>query len=499
MEHTNYSTVYLVKHNTLNVERVAKVILKAEHDTDSILKEANLIKNLKHQDIPIIYDIEEDDISICIIEEYISGKSLREFVNDYEEIPVKNICDIIIKLCDILEFLHNYNGGIIHLDLKPDNIIINENNEVKLIDFGSAKRSDESEFNGMGTLNFAAPEQYSKDGEAEIDIRADIYSVGMILFYMVSNGHVCMNKDGNMDNNFHLKNICNNKLYPIIKKCTRHNPNNRYSTCGALKRDIIKFLKKTKEDRNHSYIVNVTGIRHGIGTTHVVLSMAGFFASMGLKCLVADETGNNHIGTEAMKGILTPKGTFYYNNVHYLPNYEGLVEMEPEEYDVIMVDRGTVYDGNNNESVNTVRPDNYKNPCINEILSDFGEYEAVNVVVVGGRYGQIEEYNILKGLKSQTLIMVNLLSGEQFYEYSNYMLKKFKCYRMPCVYEVCKGNNVFFETMKDFVQDNFPTIWEQIRADRKKEKTDFLYEKMLYIWHKVTTFQKKNIKRKNCV
>lgn len=488
MGHTNYSTVYLVKHTTLNVERVAKVILKAEYDTESILKEANLIKNLKHQDIPIIYDIEEDDISICIIEEYISGKSLREFVNDCEKIPEKSICDIIIKLCDILEFLHNYDGGIIHLDLKPDNIIINENNEVKLIDFGSAKRSGESEFNGMGTLNFAAPEQYSGDDTVKLDVRADIYSIGMILFYMASNGHVYMNEDGKGDNNFHLNSICNSKLYPIIKKCTRHNPNNRYATCGALKRDIIKFLKKTKEDRNHSYIVNVTGVRHGIGTTHVVLSIAEFFASMGLKCLVADETSNNHIGMEAMKGILTTKGTFYYNNVHYLPNYEGSVEMKPEEFDVIVVDRGIVYDGNNNESVNTVRPDNYKSLCINEILSDFGEYEVINAVVAGGRYGQAEELNILNGLDSRTLIMANLLSGEQFYKYSNYILKNFKCYRIPCIYEVSKGNNVFFETMKDFVQDNFPTIWEQIRADRKKEKTGFLYEKMLYIWHKVTTF-----------
>ena len=75
MAKTNHSNVYLVRHTALDTLRVAKVIRKADMDSDTILREARLIKNLKHSHIPVIYDIEEDDISICIIEEYISGKS----------------------------------------------------------------------------------------------------------------------------------------------------------------------------------------------------------------------------------------------------------------------------------------------------------------------------------------------------------------------------------------------------------------------------------------
>lgn len=113
--------------------RVAKVINKASYDKGHIIREASLIKNLKHPHIPVIYDIYEDDISICIIEEYISGKSLRDFVYESEKLGINQICDIGIKLCNILEYLHNYCGGIIHLDIKPDNIIIDDNNNVKLI------------------------------------------------------------------------------------------------------------------------------------------------------------------------------------------------------------------------------------------------------------------------------------------------------------------------------------------------------------------------------
>ena len=135
MAKTNHSNVYLVRHTALDTLRVAKVIRKADMDSDTILREARLIKNLKHSHIPVIYDIEEDDISICIIEEYISGKSLRSYINDTDNIKTSEICDIAVKLCDILEYLHNCDNEIIHLDIKPDNIIIDEHNNVKLIDF----------------------------------------------------------------------------------------------------------------------------------------------------------------------------------------------------------------------------------------------------------------------------------------------------------------------------------------------------------------------------
>lgn len=78
--------------------RVAKVINKASCDKGHIIREASLIKNLKHPHIPVIYDIYEDDISICIIEEYISGKSLRDFVCESEKLGINQICDIGDKL-----------------------------------------------------------------------------------------------------------------------------------------------------------------------------------------------------------------------------------------------------------------------------------------------------------------------------------------------------------------------------------------------------------------
>ena len=289
-------------------------------DSDTILREARLIKNLKHSHIPVIYDIEEDDISICIIEEYISGKSLRSYINDTDNIKTSEICDIAVKLCDILEYLHNCDNEIIHLDIKPDNIIIDEHNNVKLIDFGSSIHKAGLTQAGMISPGYA--EQY---GGKELTYQTDIYSVGMVLKFMADSNSTV-----------------HNKLYPVINKCTRHNQYRRYKNVKALRWELeqtarsditffqkIKFINKnvinktsstilnnTYADesenvsgsvlenykinsiygiKNYSYIIKVSGSRRGIGVTHTVLSMAHCLGDYGLKCLVIEGSGRTDI------------------------------------------------------------------------------------------------------------------------------------------------------------------------------------------------------------
>ena len=141
---SNHSTIYLVRHVILDVYRVAKVFTGSHEESERLLNEAHLIKNLKHPHIPVIYDIEqnigEDNDSICIIEEYIDGKSLRQYVNDETEtkgyLDIREICRIGKELCCILEYLHSFNDeGILHMDIKPDNIMLDNYGKVKLIDF----------------------------------------------------------------------------------------------------------------------------------------------------------------------------------------------------------------------------------------------------------------------------------------------------------------------------------------------------------------------------
>ena len=107
------------------------------------------------------------------------------------------------SLCNILEYLHNYCGGIIHLDIKPDNIIIDDNNNVKLIDFGNSLYSYETNDQSMLSPGFAAPEQYQG---AQPTKRTDIYSVGMVLKFMTDTSG--------------FSRISHKRIYQVIMKCT---------------------------------------------------------------------------------------------------------------------------------------------------------------------------------------------------------------------------------------------------------------------------------------
>ena len=147
------------------------------------MKEAHLIKNLKHPHIPVIYDIEqnigEDNDSICIIEEYIDGKSLRQYVHDETDtrgyLSVHEICRIGIELCCILEYLHGYNGnGILHMDIKPDNIMLDKNGKVKLIDYDNAVEGNAGLTVESGSPLYAAPEQYNREKAV---IQSDIFQI----------------------------------------------------------------------------------------------------------------------------------------------------------------------------------------------------------------------------------------------------------------------------------------------------------------------------------
>ena len=311
---------------------MAKVINKASYDKGHIIREASLIKNLKHPHIPVIYDIYEDDISICIIEEYISGKSLRDFVCESEKLGINQICDIGIKLCNILEYLHNYCGGIIHLDIKPDNIIIDDNNNVKLIDFGNSLYSYETNDQSMLSPGFAAPEQYQG---AQPTKRTDIYSVGMVLKFMTDASG--------------FSRISHKRIYQVIMKCTRHKPELRYRNVQAVSCALQHIscqsgrLGKIKEGNSHSYVIRISGTKRGIGVTHIALSMAYAIGKCGISCVVTEKSGRSDIQAIMLNGRLDENGLFTYNGVHFAADgisYKQQDEKSSPRYKVIIVDEG---------------------------------------------------------------------------------------------------------------------------------------------------------------
>ena len=156
---------------------------------ERFLREARTLASLSHTNIVSIYDIGEKEDFLYFVMEYVEGASLAELIHAGELTPVEAL-RLIPQMCDALEFAHQH--GVVHRDIKPGNILLDQTGRVKIADFGIAKvLSPEESRDGitmtndsMGTLGYCAPEQ---QGQAQqVDHRADIYSLGAVIYEMLT-------------------------------------------------------------------------------------------------------------------------------------------------------------------------------------------------------------------------------------------------------------------------------------------------------------------------
>ncbi len=200
-------------------------------------REAKALAALSHPYIVGIHDFGRRGSYFYLVMEYVEGLSLRELLRD-SNISEEEIYNILGQICDALEYAHRH--GIIHRDIKPDNILIDKEGRVRVADFGLAKLGESSEIRErsltqsgaiMGTMNYMAPEQIEDSGD--VDSRADIYSTG-VLFYELLTGELPI---GSFDPPS-KKGIGNSNLDKIVIKALAKDPKNRYQTASDLKEDL---------------------------------------------------------------------------------------------------------------------------------------------------------------------------------------------------------------------------------------------------------------------
>ena len=133
---------------------------------------------------PLIKELIKEGDKLIVIEEYISGVSLREKI-DKGLLNLKDVLSYILDICNILEKLHEHDKPIIHRDIKPTNIIITSYNKAVLLDFNAAKfyRVESEDTMLLGTKGYAAPEQY---GFGSSTTQSDIYALGILFKEMLS-------------------------------------------------------------------------------------------------------------------------------------------------------------------------------------------------------------------------------------------------------------------------------------------------------------------------
>lgn len=209
-------------------------------------REANILVTLNHIAIPQIFDFFSIDERSYLVLEYVHGKDLEALLNENNgPLNEDNVIAWAIELCDVLDYLHSYKPQpIIFRDMKPSNVMINQQGRVVLVDFGIAKNFKTGQKGTMiGTEGYSPPEQYRGDATPV----ADVYALGATLH------HLLTNKDPRIEAPFSfserkirtINQRVSNDLEVVINTALQYNPEERFQSVVDFKNALLSVAKKT--------------------------------------------------------------------------------------------------------------------------------------------------------------------------------------------------------------------------------------------------------------
>ena len=260
------ANVYLANDKILD-RKVAVKVLRGDLSSDDkfirrFQREALSVSNLSHPNIVEVYDVGEEDGEYYIVMEYIEGKTLKQLLKKRESLTLTEVIDIMTQLTDGIS--HAHESYIIHRDIKPQNIMIQDDGRIKITDFGIAMALNATQLTQtnsvMGSVHYLPPEQASGKGAT---VKSDIYSMG-ILMYELLTGTVPFKGDNAVEIALkHMKDKIPSirkqdpsipqSVENILLKATAKNPRNRYDTAKEMHEDLLNCLKE--EHANDKKIV----------------------------------------------------------------------------------------------------------------------------------------------------------------------------------------------------------------------------------------------------
>ncbi len=205
-------------------------------------REASILATLSHPAIPQVYDFFTEGTRSYLVLEFIPGKNLEEILAETEGfLPEAQVVEWAIQLCDVLSYLHNHKPRpIIFRDLKPANIMLDDHNRIRLIDFGIAKLFQSGEKGTMiGTEGYSPPEQYRGIAEP----RGDIYALGATLHHLLSKQDPRLEPPFSFhERPIHEKNpTVSRELVEIINKALEYDINKRWGSAEEMKRALLSL------------------------------------------------------------------------------------------------------------------------------------------------------------------------------------------------------------------------------------------------------------------
>lgn len=268
--------VYHAEHSRLGRAAAVKVLTHTT-GSDGLLErffnEARIQSSLRHPNVATLYDFTEVQGQPCIIMEYIDGQTLSERIRPSGPMPLAETVYVFQAIVEAIAYIHD--NGVVHRDIKSNNIKVGSNGEVKLLDFGIAKSEASQQLTAtgsvIGTLEYLSPEQVM-GGVA--DARSDIWALGVLLYEMavgrvpfeaITIGELCRKiQKVEYTPAAVLNPAVPREITTIINRCLRKNPSDRY----RVARDLLEDTK-----RLHSLVTNpglsgiVTGGRRPFNQT----------------------------------------------------------------------------------------------------------------------------------------------------------------------------------------------------------------------------------------
>jgi serine/threonine protein kinase/Tfp pilus assembly protein PilF len=238
-------------------EKIALKLIKPEIASDKntlerFRNELKLARMITHKNVGRMFDINEEEGTHYITMEYVSGQDLKGLIRQTGQLAIGTSISIAKQICEGLSEAHKV--GVVHRDLKPNNIMIDREGEVRIMDFGIARSLKEKGITGagvmIGTPEYMSPEQV--EGK-EVDQRSDIYSLGIILYEMVT-GRVPFEGDtpftigmkhkGEIPKNPKVLNIqIPEDLSNVIMRCLEKDKENRYQSAGEVRSELTNIEK----------------------------------------------------------------------------------------------------------------------------------------------------------------------------------------------------------------------------------------------------------------
>lgn len=372
--HGGMSVVYMSINEKANKTWAVKEVRKDGKMDFNIVRqglmaEIETLKKLKHPNLPSIIDVIEDADSFIIVMDYIEGRSLDKIIEENGAQPESFVVEWAKQLCDVFGYLHSRTPPIIYRDMKPANVMLKPDGNIMVIDFGTAKNYeiDLGETTGIGTIGYAAPEQYIGSGLGRTDARTDIYCLGMTLYHLLTNVDPCKNLIS--DRSIRAVNPALSRgLDAIVQKCTQYQPSDRYQNCAELMYDlenyqILEPLYKKRQKRKLGCFVAVVGLSALLAGTGAVLGHTATKMATDAYAVTMDAAAKAVEYEEKL--ALYQEGIAIPNQAEKKDAYLGLIQTFKEDDAAFSVEEAKMLEkliANNKEALQQ-QPENYTEVC----------------------------------------------------------------------------------------------------------------------------------------